>query len=454
MRMGATMVSGNGAVPADDLQQRTVAEAARVRGVGLFTAREVTATIRPAEADTGIVFRRGDLEGRPAVSARVEHVETAARRTVLRDGEARVETVEHCLAALAGMGVDNAVVEVDGPELPIGDGSALLFTEAIRRAGLAEQDALREPIVVAEPITVRDGEATLAVFPTEGQTTELTYLLDYGQSSPIERQSHSFALSDGTFAREIAPARTYSTEDEARAARAMGLFEHLEPKDMLVIGRGGPIDNAYRFDNEPVRHKLLDLLGDISLVGRPVQGRLVAYRSGHALNHCLARMIVEGEAERTPALGGGGEGGMDIGSIMRLLPHRYPMILIDRVMEMEADRRAVGVKNVTINEPFFQGHYPGTPIMPGVLIVEAMCQLAGLMLSQKLERTGRIAVLLSMEGVRLLRPVTPGDQLVIETEAIKSGRRYGDVQCRGYVSGRLVAEARVKFAMMDAEKTS
>jgi UDP-3-O-[3-hydroxymyristoyl] N-acetylglucosamine deacetylase/3-hydroxyacyl-[acyl-carrier-protein] dehydratase len=442
----------DGAGVADDLQQRTLASPARVRGVGLFTAGEVTATITPAEPDTGIVFRRSDLEGRPAVPAHVEHVEPAARRTVLRDGEARVETVEHCLAALAGMGVDNAEVALDGPEMPIGDGSALLFTEAIHRAGTVEQDALREPIIIHEPMTVRDGDATLAVFPAASETMELTYLLDYGQGSPIERQSHSFSVSDGSFAKEIAPARTYSTEDEARAARAMGLFEHLEPKDMLVIGRGGPIDNTFRFDNEPVRHKLLDLLGDISLVGRPVRGRLVAYRSGHALNHGLARLIVEHDAERAGDSGGGAAGAMEIGSIMRLLPHRYPMILIDRVIEMESDQRAVGVKNVTINEPFFQGHYPDTPIMPGVLIVEAMCQLAGLMLSQKLERTGKIAVLLSMDGVRLRRPVTPGDQLVIETEAVKSGRRYGDVQCRGYVSGRLVAEARVKFAMMDAER--
>jgi len=434
-----------------DLVQRTIAGPVTVEGVGLFTGAQVSATIRPAEEGTGIRFIRTDLPGRPSIPASVFHVSDAPRRTVLTSGDARVETVEHCLGALAGLGIDNAIIEVKGAELPAGDGSASMFVDAMSSAGIMEQNATRQPIVVREPITVRDGEATLAIFPSASSNLELVYMLDYGEHSPIARQTHAFSLAADAFSTEIAPARTFSTAAEARAARDMGLFSHLSPRDMLVIDSTGPIDNTLRFANEPARHKLLDLLGDISLVGRPLLGRLVAYRSGHTLNHRLAREITARFALDHPAEAR--KPAMPIGSILRVLPHRYPMILIDRVLEIDGDRRAVGVKNVTINEPFFQGHYPGTPIMPGVLIVEAMCQLAGLMLSNTLDRTNRVAVLVSLDRVRLRKAVTPGDRLLLETEAVKSTSRYGDVECRGSVDGALVAEARVKFMMVDPESS-
>ena len=433
-----------------DLVQRTVASPVTLEGYGLFTGSAVSATIRPAEEGSGIRFVRSDLPGRPAIPASVSHVAEAPRRTVLRAGEARVETVEHCLGALAGLGIDNAVVEVKGPELPAGDGSAAMFVDAVGRAGVVEQGAIRQPIVVREPITVREGEATLAIVPSASSSLEIVYMLDYGEGSPIARQTHACALTPESFASEIAPARTFSTAAEARAARDMGMFAHLTPRDMLVIDTTGPIDNTLRFANEPARHKLLDLLGDISLVGRPILGRLVAYRSGHALNHRLAKEITARFGEREAE---SGKPAMPIASILRVLPHRYPMILIDRVLELEGDRRAVGVKNVTMNEPFFQGHYPETPIMPGVLIVEAMCQLAGLMLSNTLDRANRVAVLVSLDRVRLRKAVTPGDRLILETEAIKSTPRYGDVECRGLVDGTLVAEARVKFMMVEPESS-
>ena len=221
---------------------------------------------------------------------------------------------------------------------------------------------------------------------------------------------------------------------------------------MLVIGKEGPIDNELRFEDEPVRHKLLDLIGDLALTGRAIQGRILAVRSGHALNHALARKLLDLDSNRHRGNGHAmAAPAMDINRILTLLPHRYPMILVDRVLEIEADQRAVGVKNVTINEPFFQGHYPVRPIMPGVLIVEAMCQLAGLMLSQKLERTGKIAMLLSLENVKLRKAVTPGDQLILEAEAVKANSRYGETRCSAFVGGEIAAEARVKFLMVDAE---
>jgi len=443
-----------------DEQQRTLRSSAEVRGVGLFTGASVTATLRPGEAGGGIQFRRIDIAGAPMIPARVECVVARPRRTTLRSGQAEVEMVEHCLSALAGLGVDNAVVEVNGPELPACDGSALPFVEAIDRAGTVEQDAPRSAIVITEPLTLREGDATIAALPADSSSLDLMYILDYGEDSPIGRQAHTVSLdpaSPQTYRTQIAPARTYSAQSDAEAMWERGLFKHLSPKDMLVIGAAGPIDNSYRFPEEPVRHKLLDMIGDLALVGRPIRGRIVAMRSGHALNHRLAKTLAEtarlADAGQ-PALGLAGAppgAAMDIRAIMQHLPHRYPMILIDRVIEIDEDRRAVGVKNVTINEPFFQGHYPGTPIMPGVLIVEAMCQLAGLMLSQKLDRTGRIAMLLSLDAVKLRRPVTPGDQLVIETASIKATSRFGDVQCRAFVAGVLAAEARVRFMMVDAE---
>lgn len=498
--------------PAPEHNQRTLAADAAIRGVGLFSGQPVTVTLRPAPADHGVVFRRTDLPGSPSIPARVDFIVDRPRRTALRapgpavgsdepgaptdQPQAVVETVEHLLSALAGLGVDNALIDVDAGELPIGDGSALPFVEAIDRAGIADLEAARRPLIVTEPVTVRSpsglpdgGEAVIFAVPNESPSLELAYDLDYGLGATLERQFTAFTLrreelepvgpahrhapgtngsalahtrvTDAPFARQIAPARSFALLAEAQALRARGLFAHVTPREMLVIGEDGPVDNAYRFDDEPVRHKLLDLLGDLALVGRPIQGRIYASRSGHALNHRMARALVE-QARRTegtrrrPAGVGPAEGAtrapaMDCRDVLRLLPHRFPMALVDRVIEIDQDRRAVGIKNVTINEPFFQGHYPGSPIMPGVLIVEAMSQLAGLMLSQKLERTGKIAVLLSMDRVKLRKPVVPGDQLVMETEVIKASERFGDVQCKARVDGRLVAEARVKFMMVDAE---
>ncbi|RMH30375.1 MAG: UDP-3-O-[3-hydroxymyristoyl] N-acetylglucosamine deacetylase [Planctomycetota bacterium] len=432
--------------------QRTLAGAATISGRGLFTGEPVTATLRPAEPDTGFVFVRTDLPGAKPVPGRVEYVVSKPRHTALQRGEAVIETTEHCLSGLVGMGVDNAVIELDAPELPSGDGSATPFVEAVAAAGVVEQPAPRRPLVITEPITVRDGDAMIAAMPTAGDGMDLLYDLDYGEDAPIGRQIHAYTLESETYRARIAPARTFAMRHEAEAMRDQGLFEHVSLKDVLVIGEHGPIENAYRFDDEPVRHKLLDLIGDLALVGRPIRGRILASKSGHALNQRLARALIDLDRAETHSGDHLPAPAMDIRQIMRLLPHRYPMVLVDRVLEMDGDRRAVGIKNVSVNEPFFQGHYPGSPIMPGVLIVEAMSQLSGLMLSQKLERTGKVAVLLSLDKVKIRRPVVPGDQLVMESECIRATTRFGDVDCRAFVAGKLVAQARVRFMMVDAEQ--
>ncbi len=433
--------------------QHTLADPAEISGAGLLLGEIAHVTIQPAPVGHGIVFERVDLSPPMKIPAHVSYVTTRARRTTLKSGQASVETVEHCMSAMAGLGVDNALIQIDGPELPCGDGSATLFVEPIQKVGLQEQDAARQIFRITEPIVVEDDEAMLACFPSDHDAFELVYDLDYGKNSDrIQRQVQTYSSLNGDYVHEIAKARTYSLKEEAQALWDKGMCRHLTPSDVLVIDDDGPIDNAYRYENEPVRHKIVDLIGDLYLVGCEVHGRFIAYKSGHELNRRMAMKITEqiALAQRNEALLQGRE--MDTRMIHRILPHRYPMLLVDRVVQIEGERKAVGVKNVTINEPFFQGHYPGTPIMPGVLIVEAMGQLGGLLMSQQLEHTGKIAVLLSLDKVKLRQPVTPGDQLVLEAEALRVKARICTMKCRAYVGDKLAAEAMIKFMMVDADR--
>ncbi|NNF42903.1 MAG: UDP-3-O-[3-hydroxymyristoyl] N-acetylglucosamine deacetylase [Phycisphaerales bacterium] len=423
-----------------------------ISGRGLLLGEPAEVTMQPAPAGHGIVFERVDVSPPVKVPALATNVAKRARRTTLRIGSVSVETVEHCMSALAGLQVDNLLIQINGPELPCGDGSALPFVEPILEAGLEEQDASRRVYTVTEPLLVEDGDAMLAVFPSDEDEFQLIYDLDYGaKSNRIKRQTQAFTSRNGDYRTEVARARTFSLKEEAQALWDRGMCRHLTPKDVLVIGDDGPIDNEYRFDNEPVRHKVLDLVGDLYLVGCQVHGRFVACRSGHDLNRAMALKIMDQmqTTRRRDAVRGGKV--LDVRAIQRIMPHRYPMLLVDRVVEIEGDRRAVGVKSVTINEPFFQGHYPGTPIMPGVLIVEAMAQLGGLLMSQKLEHTGKIAVLLSLDKVKLRCPVTPGDQLILEAESVRARARTGTLKCRAFVASRLAAEAQIRFMMVDAE---
>ncbi|MCL4196986.1 MAG: UDP-3-O-[3-hydroxymyristoyl] N-acetylglucosamine deacetylase [Phycisphaerales bacterium] len=430
--------------------QHTLAGPATVRGRGLFHGDLVTCTILPAPPDHGIIFERIDLAELVQIPATIASVTPRNRRTTLKAGEVTIETVEHCLSALAGLAIDNALIRLDGPELPCGDGSAQPYVDALLKAGIVRQEAQRRYCRITEPITVEEGDALIAALPAERDDLQILYDLNYPDEPRIPRQLHAFQLSPEAYVREIAPARTFSLREEAKALWDRGMCQHLTPRDVLVIGDDGPIDNAYRFQNEPVRHKVLDVIGDIYLLGRPIQGRIVAYRSGHSLNHQLVYRLVE-KMRAEQGLQANLQRQMDVRAIMKIMRHRYPMLMIDRVVEIHGDQRAIGIKNVTVNEPFFQGHYPGTPIMPGVMIVEAMAQLSGLLLSRVLEHRGKIAVLLSLDKVKLRRPVVPGDQLVIEAEAIRAQSRTANVKCRALVAGQLAAEAQIKFVMVDAE---
>ena len=360
-------------------RQHTIAEPVTLRGRGLFLARDAEVTFRPAPANHGVVFRRLDLGG-AEVPALVQHVVRRDRRTAIQVGEASVDTCEHCLSAVAGHRIDNLLIDLTGPEVPLMDGSALPFYERLGEAGLTPLDAERERLVVPRAGGgAGRGDEVLAAMPADEPEMQIVYELDYSRTCPvIGRQMQVFDFRNGNYADQVAPSRTFTTEEEARLAREAGMFEHLSPDSVLVVGADGPLgNNSFRFSDEPVRHKLLDLIGDLYLLGAPIQGRIIAYKSGHPLNHQLVRKLIEQHrAQRLRGLASSNTV-VDIRRLFRMMPHRYPMLLVDRVVELDGDRRAVGIKNVTINEPFFQGHYPKTPIMPGVLVVEAMAQLSG-----------------------------------------------------------------------------
>ena len=423
-------------------------------GRGLFSGEPATLTFLPAEQGTGIAFVR-EQDGKAAtILASVENVLKRPRRTCLKNGTLFVETVEHCMAALSGLGIDNAVVKVSGGkvgEVPAGDGSSSPFVQLLEEAGVVEQEALVEPLIIARPEHAAGKDASLVALP--GPTDRLEILYEFEAGPPLGRQVFHFTLGpEGTaneFATQVAPARTFVTEQEAHELRQRGMGRHLTAKDLLVISPTGPVDNAFRFADECARHKVLDLIGDLALIGRPIRGRIVAHKSGHELNHILARKLLHQHEATTRLSLLHRDAAMDIRRIQSILPHRYPMLLVDRVVELIGGHKAVGVKNVTINEIFFQGHYPGSPVMPGVLIVEAMSQLAGLLVSQQLEHTGKVAFLLSMDKVKFRHAVVPGDQLVLEAVAVRVHRRTAHVRCKAFVGENLAAEADIKFLLRD-----
>ncbi len=434
-------------------QQQTIADTVEMEGRGLFTGSPSIVRLHPSEAGTGIVFLRSDQKQPARIAARVDNVAKRARRTSLRNGTVFIETVEHLLCACHGLGVDNLLIELVGEEVPSGDGSSLPFAEKLRGAGLVTQDAPREVFTITDMVRVVDGDSELVALPPlspDSPTFEIHYDLDYGESSPIGSQRQSFVLTPDAFVSEIAPARTFVLQREADKLLASGLGTHLTYSDILVFGPDGPIENTLRFPDECVRHKILDLLGDLTLLGKPIVGRIFARKSGHTLNHDLVRAfqrVIRGR-EREEMFTAAPK--MDIREVQRILPHRYPFLLVDRIVQIEGTKRAVGIKNVTINEPYLQGHYPGQPIMPGVLIIEAMAQMGGILLSQELEHKGKVAVLLSLDKVKFRQTVTPGDQLTLIAEAIRVKSRSGHVKTMAMVGEELVAEAVIKFVLTDA----
>jgi UDP-3-O-[3-hydroxymyristoyl] N-acetylglucosamine deacetylase/3-hydroxyacyl-[acyl-carrier-protein] dehydratase len=415
------------------------------QGVGLHSGAHVKGRMLPAPPDRGVEFVRTDLPGSEPIPARIAYHSNKERRTRLVRGSAEVETVEHLLAACTGLGVDNMTVELSGSELPGLDGSARDFVELVQRAGIVEQTAEARVLVLDQPVYVRQGNATLVALPSDRPALTLQYVASFDEPG-VENGTLQIEVSPETFVKEIAPARTFCLASEVELLQKAGFGKGATRENTLILGDP---QTKMRIASEPVRHKMLDLVGDLHLLGADLHAHLIATRSGHATNAELVRRLVD----LMQSLETGGiiqrESGLDVREILRMLPHRYPFLMIDRVLEIEGYKRAVALKNVTINEPFFQGHFPAAPIMPGVLQLEAMAQLAGVLLLRKLENTGKLAVLWSIDKVKLRGAVVPGDQLRIEVTTMRDKDQVAQVQGVGTVAGKVVCEAVLMFTLID-----
>jgi UDP-3-O-[3-hydroxymyristoyl] N-acetylglucosamine deacetylase/3-hydroxyacyl-[acyl-carrier-protein] dehydratase len=423
--------------------QRTLAEAREIEGVGLHTGERVRLKLLPADANTGVRFRRTDLAGRPEIPATVDSVVDCDRGTTIAVGEAQVRTVEHVLSALAGAGIDNVWVELDGPEPPAGDGSASIFGELIRSAGTVEQ---REPVKVLEVrkvVTVEEGGSRYVVSPAENFEVSATIRFDHPL---IGRQFYSHVVEAERYEKEVETARTFGFLSEVEELRRRGLAQGGSLDNAIVLTEDGLHDGVgLRFPDEFARHKVLDLIGDLSLVGARIRAHVVADRPSHGGNIALARQLLA-DASAT----GGSRPRMEIQQILQYLPHRYPLLLVDRILEFEERKRIVGLKNVTINEPFFAGHFPGHPIMPGVLIIEAMAQVGGLLLMDAIENPEtKIVLFMALDNVKWRRPVTPGDQIRFEVEVLQIRARTARMKGLGIVDGQVVAEAEMMARVGD-----
>ena len=423
------------------MARRTLAGTAVIEGTGLHTGRAATARCLGAPSGQGIVFQRTDLEGAPPIPAHITAVQSTERRTALGAGEATVQTVEHLLAAAAALALDDLTVELDGPEPPIGDGSFTPFLRALAGAGIAETAG--EPVVyrVTTPFQLTAGDSNYVVAPAPA--LRLTTTIEWPHPL-IGRQSGAYDITPAEFERELAGARTFGFLREADALRARGLALGAALDSTLVLSDDGLVGDAtLRWPDEFVRHKAADLLGDLALTGGRVQAHVIANRPSHQGNIALARWLTR-TAQR--------EGGvaMDIGKILDVIPHRYPFLLVDRILEVEGTKRIVGIKNVTINEPFFQGHFPGHPIMPGVLIIEAMAQVGGMLLLGTIEDPDqKVVYFMSLDNVKFRRPVLPGDQLRCELEMVQNRGRTCRMKGVAYVDGNVVAEAEMMARVVD-----
>ncbi len=432
--------------------QFTVAKPATLEGTSLHTGEKVTLTLKPAPADHGIKFRRIDLEDEPFIPASIDRVQEVQRATTIAEGSVKVHTVEHIISALTGMGIDNALVEMDSNEPPIGDGSARPYVELIRTAGKEQQDRLRKIFEVREPIHLETkGGSLMTVVPDKKFRVSCTQMGPEGRFT----QFQSFEITPEIYEKEIAPARTFVYYEDVKPLMDQGLIKGGSLENAIVI-RGEEImsKEALRFQDEFVRHKILDIIGDLMLSGRRIMGHVIAVRPGHRPNTEMAKKIldaykaIEAVAPKPVAVPVG-KGVLNINEVMRILPHRYPFLMVDRVVDFEGDTRCTGVKQITINEPYFQGHFPGHPVMPGVLQVEAMAQVASIIMLRKSENQGKIGYFVSAESVKFRKPVEPGDTLYIEAEFVKARRNIGQAKCRCLVNGEVVSSGDLKFALID-----
>jgi len=451
-------------------KQHTLADSITVSGVGLHTGRNTNLTIKPAPENHGYVFQRIDLEGEPKIKADVDYVVSTRRGTTLKYQEAEVHTTEHVLAALYGLEIDNALIQLDGPEIPILDGSSRPFVDAIERVGKKSQSALREYFYLKENLKYENEEKQAEILAVPDSEYRITVMVDY--NSPLLGTQHASMYNISEFKTDIASCRTFvflrelvqlinaglikggdvnnaivmidtslSAEEKQKIADTFN-----KPVEMLKEVGIGILNNLeLHFENEPARHKLLDIVGDLALVGAPIKGHILAARPGHASNVEFAKLLkeqIKKQKKEGPKFNLNAPALFDINDVTRILPHRYPMLLVDKIIELEKDDYVVGVKNVTRNEEIFNGHFPEEPIMPGVLIIEAMAQTGGfLILAHVDDPTEYATYFMKIDNVKFKQKVIPGDTLVLKLQLLTPIRR-GIAHMKGtaYVKDQVVAE--------------
>lgn len=433
-------------------RQKTIGREIKHAGIGLHTGNETIINFKPAPPDSGVKFVRIDLPDRPVIPGDIDHVIDVARGTTLGEGEVKIHTVEHVLAALAGLGIDNLIVEINANEPPVVDGSALPFMETLNKAGIVEQDKPKRFFEIAEPVYLAQGDVMITIFPHP--SLRISFTIDYNHPA-LKSQFCSFEINEEVFQKEIAPARTFCFLHEVESLQEQGLIKGGSLDNAIVIGDESiPVDTL-RYETEFVRHKVLDLLGDFYLLGLPIKGHIIALKSGHDFNVQMVRRLKRLWKKTQLAAIHTTEGNLigqkkelDIEEIQKIIPHRYPFLLIDKIIETDGDKRIVGLKNISLNESFFEGHFPGQPVMPGVLVVESMAQTAGVLLLSKPENKGKLAYFMGIDGVRFRQPIAPGDQLRIEVEVERVKSKTGKVKAVAMVDGKIACEADLMFAFV------
>ena len=437
------------------MKQRTLARDVSLQGNALHTGDAVTLTLRPAPADHGIVFRRIDLSGSPEIRPRIDQVTDLVRATTIQSGHAKIHTVEHVLSALHGCGVDNVIVEMNASEPPIMDGSAKPYVNLILQGEPVEQEADREYFELDTPVSVTRGNSSIIALPSDQFKITCTSADDRG----IHTQHLTLTIDPDVYMTQVAAARTFTIYEDIEELLKLGKIKG-GSLDCAVVIRGDKIisKEPLRFPDEFVRHKILDIVGDVMLLGLPLKAHIVATRPGHAINAELTKILAAKLEERKkgpkkkprPTIVLPTETSLDIRRILDTIPHRYPFVMIDRVIEFVGNDELVAIKNVTINEPYFNGHFPGNPVMPGVLQLEAMAQAAGIVMLRRTGNGGKTAFFMSADKVKFRKPVRPGDQLVINAKIVKvRGDKLAAAECHCTVGGQVVSSAELMFALAE-----
>ena len=440
------------------MKQRTLAREVSIKGNSLHTGDAVTMTLKPAPVDHGFVFRRVDLSGAPELRPRVDFVTDLVRATTIQVGHAKVQTVEHVLSALSGCGIDNAIIEMDASEPPILDGSAKPFVDLIMQGEPMEQATDREYFTLDAAVSVTKGQSSIIALPSDDLRISCTSADDRG----IHTQHLSLLIDPDSYMTQIAAARTFTIYEDIEELLKLGKIKG-GSLDCAVVIKGDQIisKEGLRFKDEFVRHKILDIIGDITLLGLPLKAHIIATRPGHAINAELTKALAAKLEERKkgpkkkprPAMVMPDETALDIRRILDTLPHRYPFVMIDRVVEFVGSDALVAIKNVSINEPYFQGHFPGNPVMPGVLQLEAMAQAAGILMLRRGSAEGKATLFMSADKVKFRKPVRPGDQLILNAKLTKTrGDKLAAAEVTCTVDGQVVSSADLMFAIINSSE--